>query len=213
MIDPTELARRALEAIAPSTSVAVSTTARVAGRPAYVLTLEPRTPATLVGRIEIDVDAEQGVPLRVAVYARDRTAPSLWAEFTSVGFGPIDPGVYRFSPPPGATVRDLASTALEATAEQGGQPMGEPQSGEVGESGEYGPAVRTFGTGWATVVAVQTPSVRDLRRAAGGIDLSQLLPLSSPLLSVRLVDRGDHGWLVYGAVPQDALAAVEARVP
>ena len=36
----------------------------------------------------------------------------------------------------------------------------------------------------------------------------QLLPFSGSLFSVRLVDRGDHAWLVGGFVPQSALIAM-----
>src|SRR2546426_227734 len=57
LADPLTLARRALRAITPTTSVTVEPDARVAGRPAYALVLRPRTPSTLVGRVEVDIDA------------------------------------------------------------------------------------------------------------------------------------------------------------
>jgi hypothetical protein len=196
MLVPLELARRALQAASPTTVITVLGTARVAGRPAYVLAVEPRSQTTLVRRVEIDVDAEHRLPLRAAVFARGRTGAPLWAAFTSVSFAPIDPGVYRFTPPPGAKV--VAA----------GAPGG-------GSHGEYGApdGVQIFGTGWDSVVAIRMPKSGERPAGAGGLDLARFLPLSGPLLSIRLVERVDHAWLVYGLVPQSALVAVEPKLP
>src|SRR5439155_18457066 len=93
----------------------VGGTARVAGRAAYVLVVEPRTSATLVGRIEVSIDAESHLPLRVAVFARGAGAPAISAGFTAVGFGPIPPRTFAFSPPPGATVLPASAALRGAT--------------------------------------------------------------------------------------------------
>ena len=73
--------------------------------------------------------------------------------------------------------------------------------------------IRRFGEGWTTVIALRVPheAIRPEGEDEGG--LGSLLPLSAKILSIRAVDRGDHVWLVYGAVPQAALAAVEPRLP
>jgi len=198
MIDPLELARHGLQAASPSTSITMAGTARVAGRPAYVLAVVPRSQTTLVRRVEIDVDAERRLPLRAAVFVRGRTGAALWTAFTSVSFASIDPGVYRFTPPPGAKV----VSAGGATGDQGSQ-------------GEYGAldGLRVFGTGWDSVVAVRVPKGEERQATAGGPDIAGLLPLSGPVLSIRLVERADHAWLVYGLVPQSALVAVEPKLP
>jgi hypothetical protein len=198
MLDPLELARRAVQAASPSTSITVAGTARVAGRPVYVLAIDPRSKTTLVRRVEIDVDAERRLPLRAAVFARGRTAPPLWTGFTSVSFASIDPAVYRFTPPPGAKVVAAGSA-----------------QGETDSSGEYGApdGLRLFGTGWDSVVAVRVSKGEERAARVGGVDVTSLLPLSGPVLSIRLVERADHAWLVYGLVPQAALAAVEPKLP
>jgi hypothetical protein len=212
LVDPAELTRRALGAITPSTRVAITGTVRVAGRDAYVLALEPRTPETLVGRIEIAVDSERRIPLRVAVIPRGRHAAAISVAFTSISFASIDPSVYRFAPPPGATVRDLSREFHEKEGSKHGAEYSESDEyGAVGAYGE-GPA-RLFGHDWTTVVALRTPSVATLRGSEKGFDPTSLLPLSGPLLSIRLVDRGDHGWLAYGLVPQSALGAAARELP
>jgi hypothetical protein len=130
----------------------------------------------------------------------------VFARYSTVGFGPVDPSVYRFVPPQGATVKRLHALV---------GPM--PAAGPLAELGEYAGApggVHTFGSGWATVVAVKVPS--DLMTSADGgsaASLPRLGMLSGSLFSIRLVPRGDHAWLVYGAVPQAAILAVEDRLP
>ena len=211
LVDPMAIARKTLAAVTPSTRVSVAGTTRVAGRDAYILALEPRTAATLVGRIEVAVDAERRLPLRVAVIPRNRSGAAISVAFTSVSFAAIDPSVFRFTPPPGAKVMD-------ASRQLGSEGAGKGQ-GIRGSAREYGPraygetAPLFFGHDWTTVVAVRAPSLAMLRSAGGGFDPTSLLPLSGPLLSIRLVDRGDHTWLVYGLVPQSSLVAAARDLP
>jgi hypothetical protein len=212
LVDPLALAERALAAITPSTRVSVAGTARVAGRDAYVLALEPRSPETLVGRVEIAVDAERRIPLSVAVVPRGREAASISVEFTSISFATIDRSVYRFTPPPGAVVRDLSGRFAEGGRKgQGIEGSARDSSGPAGPYGEE-PA-RLFGHDWAMIVALRAPPLSSFRGPEEGFDPASLLPLSGPLLSVRLVDRGDHTWLVYGLVPQSALVTVARELP
>ena len=240
LADPLAIARHALESVTPTTAVSVGRSVSVAGRPAYALDLEPRTAGTLVQRVEIDIDATERLPLRVAVYARGRSAAPLSVTFTQVSFAPINAATYRFTPPPGAKVRNITPFA-----EGGGGAGGSASSGGGSASGSasygaggYGsssatmPAIparkapltithpleqdqgvpRVFGSGWASVVAIRTPAVSELRMQMAGFDITRFLPFSGPLLSIRLVDRGDHGWLLYGLVPQSTLVAVENRL-
>ena len=197
--DPLALARRALAAITPSTRVTVAQNLWVAGRSSYTLTLTPRTNATLVGRVEVSVDSARRLPLRVAVYARGARSPAVWSAFTRIGFGPLDPKLFRFAPPPGATVR------------QGGEHGTERPDASGGSASGLVP--RTFGSDWSTVVAIPLPASA-AERGAGprGLDPTRLLPFSGPLFSARLAPRGDHAWLLVGMVPQPALARAEAQL-
>ncbi len=102
--DPAAIARQALSALAPYGSVAVDGTARVAGRPVYELSLTPSSPLTLIGRITVAVDAATRIPLRLQVFAKGADTPSIQVGFTTVSFDAIDPGVFDFTPPQGATI-------------------------------------------------------------------------------------------------------------
>jgi outer membrane lipoprotein-sorting protein len=210
LIDPVSLARQALRAIDTSTVVSVSGTAAVAGRSAYVLTLTPRTDATLVGRVEISVDAARWLPLSGAIFARGASTPAVSAAFTSVSFGPVDPAVYRFTPPPGAKVvgpRTPSHVAPELGCAGTGCPAPPKSSGSYDMHTATDPGVRVFGTGWATVVAVRAPSIDQVQKQLEGAEFNptSLLPFSGTLFSIRLEGSGDHGWLLFGAVPQSAL--------
>ncbi len=191
-VDPVELAGQALAAVDETTEVSVERAGRVAGRDTYRLLLEPRTEETLIGRIELDVDGEQRIPLRAAIYARDAAAPSLEVAYTSVSFEPIDPATYDFTPPPDATVSELSG---EHEPNLGGSALGASR-----------PDLRTFGAGWATVVAI--PDV-----GTDQSELAALLPFSGPLFSARSAEADGRSWILFGPVDQNALDRAAADLP
>jgi hypothetical protein len=210
MLDPMSLAHRVLEAIDPSTEVSMGRSARVAGRASYVLVLTPRTDQTLIGRVEIDIDAARRLPLRVAVFSRDAASPAASVGYSSIGFGQVDPAVFRFTPPPGARVVPAQDVFPQRHDGSKVAPL-EPGEGYAGFPGGAAP-IRTFGHGWAGIVALRTPPLANRLGKAAGADLGSFLPFSGPLFSIRLVARGDHDWVLYGFVPQSALAAVEQEL-
>ena len=228
--DPLQLARQTLAALDSTTRVSVSGTISVAGRSAYVLSLEPRTDQTLIGRVDLYVDATRWLPLGGAIYPRGAGSPSVSARFTSVSYAPIASSVFSFTPPPGAKVVTVptrgtgiaARTPLSGTA--GIMPKDCPPA--TGGCGDGATKARTrlirsrspvhvIGTGWTTVVAVDVRSVSTLRDALGqtGIDPQSLLPFSGPLFSIRLAEHGGTTWLLAGAVPQSALERAAAELP
>jgi len=203
-LDPASLAANFLHALTPSTAVSVGDPSTVAGRPVYPLLLDPRSTGTLVGHVEVDVDAETWIPLRVAVFPRGSATPALSAGYTTVSFDPIDPATFDFTPPPGSTVRTIALPDGHASQSSGPPPA------------DAGTSLRTFGAAWTEVIAVRLPA--STSPAASGANASlgtieKLLPYSGPLLSVDMVDRGGARYLVAGMVPPSALAAAASRLP
>jgi hypothetical protein len=222
MLSPTTLAERALAGLSPTTSVTVATNAWVAGRPTYTLVLQPRTDTTLIGRIEMGIDSATRLPISIAVFARGAASPAVSATFTSVSFAPIDPSTFRFVPPNGARVVELPAQGhpmlpfAAALPMAGGPETAAPSSRMASESAgmhrDLGEYVRVFGFGWATVTAYRVPPLAELQNASG-FDIGALLPFNGTLFSARLVDRGDHSWLLVGAVPQSSLERVAPRLP
>jgi hypothetical protein len=182
-----------LAGAAPYARISLAEPERVAGRDAYVLAFEPTDPDTLVGSIRVTVDAETWLPLRVQIVPKGSVDPAIEAGFTSVDFGPVDPSNFVFTAPEGATIKQL-------TTDSGGSHDCGAGCGEM-------PEVRTFGDAFGLIVAV--------RLTAGDVppDVRAMLPYAGPLGSVDLLDRGDHSWVVAGAVGVSALRAVEPSLP
>jgi hypothetical protein len=187
-------ARQTLVALAPFADVSVDTTSMVAGRPAYGLVLEPTSTLTLIGHIDVAIDAETRLPLRVQVFPRGSDAAAIEAGFTSVSFEPIDPSMFSFTPPPGTTVRQAADVLahLRASAgNDGGPPVSDPH---------------VFGRGFDLRVAVKLDS--PLPAAA-----NPLLPYAGPLLSAIAVERGGQTWVLVGPVSVSTLEEDAASLP
>jgi hypothetical protein len=196
--DPVTVARHFIDRLAPSASLTVDGADEVAGRPVYDLVLTPTSTRTLIGSVEISVDAETRLPLRLAVFARGSDEAALLAGFTSVSFEPIDPSVFAFTPPPGAEIVD-ALDAVDPSRE-------EDVAGISSGLDRLGSRTRVMGEGFETRVAV--PIAATLPP-----ELAPLLPYAGPLLSVLEVDHGEHRWLLIGAVPLDVLQTDADALP
>ena len=106
-LTPQEAADQALRAITPTTDVSVGRSAKVAGRPAYDLRLVPRERTSLVGSVDLYVDAATGLALRTVVTPRGSTEPAVDIGFTSLSLKTPAASTFRFTPPPGSTVRTV----------------------------------------------------------------------------------------------------------
>jgi outer membrane lipoprotein-sorting protein len=107
MPTPEELAGRLIAAADPTTEVAVHPEVNVAGRAAYNLVITPRTEGTLIGSVAVAVDGESGLPLSVELKARGQEEPAFKLAFTSLSLEAPDASLFAFSPPPGATVKEI----------------------------------------------------------------------------------------------------------
>ena len=103
--DPQAAAEKALAAIDPTTAVVVDRTARVAGRAAYQLQLSPKDSRSLIGSVQIAIDAATSVPLRVQIFAAGASSPAFQVGFTSVSFNVPNSSIFEFVPPAGAQRR------------------------------------------------------------------------------------------------------------
>lgn len=148
-LTPQQAAREAIAAVGPGTAVSTDPDVSVAGQSAYELVLAPKDPRSLIGQVRIAVDAANGVPLRVEVFARGAKSPAVQVGYTQIQFTAPAPGELAFTPPPGATVR------------QGGSPQAPNMP--VNDQG-----FATIGSGWMTVVKAPA-SVLTSAGSAGGI--------------------------------------------
>jgi outer membrane lipoprotein-sorting protein len=119
---PQQVARQLLAAIGPTTAVSVQSNVVIAGRAAYQLTLAPKNPGSLVGRVSIAVDARRYLPLRVQVFARGSASPAYQVGYTALSFARPAASNFAFTPPPGAkvkTIRPLAGSLPGALSGHG----------------------------------------------------------------------------------------------
>jgi outer membrane lipoprotein-sorting protein len=106
-LTPQQAASQVLKAVGPSTRVSVQRTVTVAGQPAYQLVLSPKSSGSLVGRVNIAIDASNNVPLRVQVFARGASTPALQVGYTAISFVRPAAANFTFSPPAGAKVKTV----------------------------------------------------------------------------------------------------------
>jgi outer membrane lipoprotein-sorting protein len=104
---PQSAAAQVLKAVGPTTVVSVQSNVYVAGRAGYQLSLVPRSSKSLVGSVLIAIDASRHIPLRVEVYPRGSSAVAYSIGFTALSFGAPAASNFSFTPPPGATVKNV----------------------------------------------------------------------------------------------------------
>ena len=207
--DPTAAASKAIADLRASSTVAVDGTASVAGRNAYELVLTPTpTERTLLREVRVAVDAEKRIPLRLVVLATGSTEPALQVGFSKLEFGPQDPALFTFTPPPGATVTD--EPARDPAAEQ------------------TRAAATTVGDGWDTVKIMRRPATPDTTAPDAAApdsarpdapDLSSIgTPVTGSWGSGRLITTAvgsaivtDDGRVAAGAVPEQVLTEALSR--
>ncbi|MDA0643385.1 MULTISPECIES: LolA family protein [Nonomuraea] len=117
VMTPDQAAQRLLEQVDESTTISVSNTAEVAGRPAYQLTLTPKDPASLVQEVRLAIDGEHYVPLRVQVFAKGSAEPAFQVGFTQLTFTPPAEENFAFTPPAGAKVEEKTFGPSDARQE------------------------------------------------------------------------------------------------
>jgi outer membrane lipoprotein-sorting protein len=137
-LTPDQAAKQVLAAVGPTTAVSVSSNVSVAGQAAYALVLAPKDHRSLVGQVQIDVDASNGVPLRLQVFARGASTPAFQVGYTAIQFVTPAAADLSFTPPPGATVTQ--------------ENLGNGDRGQPAGTGGY----TTVGKDWLTVLV--TPS-------------------------------------------------------
>ncbi|WP_127503596.1 LolA family protein [Actinoplanes solisilvae] len=212
---PQEAADAALAAIDDTTQVSTTGAAKVAGRDAYELVLSPRAKESLIGQVRLAVDAEQHIPLRVDVYAKNATSPAVRVAFQQISFDKPDAQQFAFNPPPGTKVTESNLAELEKGAEKKAEAHKPPVAGSAAKPGE-GPKV--VGEGWASIVTAKLPKASGeegkqidgvlgmLPEASGTWGKGRIF--AGSLFSVLITD---DGRVLGGAVSPEALYAEAAK--
>jgi outer membrane lipoprotein-sorting protein len=183
--------------------VSGATPTDVAGQPAYTVRVSPNESGSLLGGAELSWDADNGVPLRAAVYSSTSSSPVIELAATEVSFGPVESSVFEITPPANAKVQEIAFSQ-------------DHQEGATKTSGEGGkPNVTTHGHGPATIAVLETKS----KSASGKSESLEGLPkvtidgasaseLRTELGTLLTFERSGVRYLVAGAVSPGAVEEV-----
>lgn len=144
-LTPQQAASEVLAAVGKTTLVSVNSNVMVAGQASYQLVLAPKASGSLIGSVDIAIDAAYGVPLQVQVFAKGATSPAFQVGYTSLQFTAPAAANFDFTPPPGATLKVESATAKHAAS------VGGSQSEPTG----FG----TYGSDWLTVVELPSSDV------------------------------------------------------
>jgi outer membrane lipoprotein-sorting protein len=111
---------KAINQISQHWSLSGANPTSTAGAPTYTVRISPKDDGGLLGAAELAWDADNGIPLRAAVYADNQSSPVLELKADDVSFNPVSDSDVNVSPPSGARVVDMSSR----------QPQGQDQSGQ-----------------------------------------------------------------------------------
>jgi outer membrane lipoprotein-sorting protein len=192
------------EAIAKLQHVTISgaTPTDVAGLPAYTVRVSPKESGSLLGGAELSWDADNGVPLRAAVYSSTASAPVIELASSDVSFGPVASSVFAFTPPPNAKIEEV-----KITDDHGHDPAHKP-------GGEH-PNVTTHGSGVTAVKVLESTA----KPGAKPLELPEQLPkvkigeanaaeLSTALGTLLGFERSGVRYLLVGSVTPAQIEAV-----
>jgi outer membrane lipoprotein-sorting protein len=82
----------------------------VAGQAAYRVVVSPKHDGGLLGSVQLAWDAERGVPLQFAIYARGNSTPVLSLRATNISYGSVPASDFDVTPPAGSQIVRLGST-------------------------------------------------------------------------------------------------------
>jgi hypothetical protein len=214
----------------------------VAGQEAYTVKVSPAHDGGLLGSAQLAWAAANGVPLRVAIYARDASSPALALEATDISFGSVPDSAVQVTPPATAKVVDLSSqtegksgaasgaapvTGLAAVQAAAGFTVTAPdtlvglprQDVRLVGPADSRAALVVYGQGLGAIVLVERAN--DGKAAAAGplaslptVSLSGITAheLATQLGTVLTWDRGGVTYILAGSLPSSAAEAAATAI-
>lgn len=110
-------------------NVSGATPSDVAEQPTYTVRISPNEGGSLIGGAELSWDANNGTPLRAAIYSSTSSSPVIELAATGeVSYAPVAASVFEFTPPAGVKIQEVklpeksASTSSKSGADSGKHP-------------------------------------------------------------------------------------------
>jgi outer membrane lipoprotein-sorting protein len=172
---PDEAAKQVLAALEPTTKVTTDSAVTVAGRPAYELVLDPNDGATLISRIQLAIDGDTRMPLRVQIFGADKKLV-FEVGYDSVKFTRPQDREFQFTPPRGTEVTQ-DGTVAPRTHTKTERDKARQQASQARDQ------VKIVGAGWSTVA---------VRKVSGDVNGSAPAELKAFLSKLQVV-KGSWG--------------------
>ncbi len=187
----------ALAKVREHAGLSTATPTDVGGRPAYTVRVSPKEPGSLIGGAELSFDADNGLPLRTAIYSSTSSSPVIELAASEVSYGPVDPSVFSITPPADAKVEEIATST-------------EPHSKQSSDGSH--PKLTTHGKGISSIEVLEakdsgksSSSLESLPKVKIGAATAS--ELRTELGTILTFQRGGLRYVLAGAVEP---AAVEA---
>jgi outer membrane lipoprotein-sorting protein len=179
----------------------------VAGQPTYTVRVSPKESGSLIGGAELSWDANNGVPLRAAVYSSTSASPVIELAATGeVSYGPVDASVFEYKPPAGAKIQEVK------LPEKSSSTTGTPPAG-----GTSNPTITKHGSGISAVAVVEDKQEGTSQKESSGlpeglpqvkINGATATELSTALGTVLSFERSGVHYLVGGFVAPSTVEEV-----
>jgi outer membrane lipoprotein-sorting protein len=176
-----------------------ATPSSTGGQPTYTVRVAPKHDGGLLGGVELAWDANNGVPLRAAIYSSESSSPVVQLEASDVAFESIPASTFEIEPPAGAKVVNLnpegergahggekpqqivgkqavegaVDFQLDAPATLAGLPQNEVRAIEVDG---HSAALATYGEGLGGIAVIESASEpgKGGETATGGVSLPKV---------------------------------------
>jgi outer membrane lipoprotein-sorting protein len=179
----------------------------VAGQPTYTVRISPNESGSLIGGAELSWDANNGVPLRAAVYSSTSASPVLELAATGeVAYGPVDASVFEFKPPAGVKIQDVKLPERSSST-----------TGTQSTDGSSHPTVTKHGDGIGAVAVVEGKQAGTSEKESSGlpeglakvkINGTTATELSTALGTLLSFERSGVHYLVGGFVAPSSVEEV-----
>jgi outer membrane lipoprotein-sorting protein len=175
----------------------------VGGQPAYTVRVSPKEAGSLLGATELSFDANNGAPLRAAMYSTGKSSPVIELAATQVSYGPVSDSVFAFTPPAGTKIEDIAP--------------GAPNSADKNRHSGEKPKLTTHGKGLSTIAVLEgksssTGAGKEGEPLAGlpqvSINGTNAGELRTELGTVLSFERGGVRYVLAGAVAPGAIEEI-----
>jgi outer membrane lipoprotein-sorting protein len=192
----------AIEHLQKHASVSGAEPTDVAGQPAYTVRVGPKEGGSLFAGAELSFNADNGTPLRTALYSTASSSPVLELAATEISYGPVPDSVFSISPPGDVKLEDVKLSSSDAGASTTPHKHGSK------------PQVTTHGHGPGTIVVMQTKSKGS---GSGGnleglpqvnIDGTKASELRTALGTLLSFERSGVRYLLAGSVAPAQLESV-----